>query len=218
MKKIIFITLLLAGIIFLASCGKKDSFVEEYDLPKDHVMVEKTPEEIFAAAENKEHFILMFGFSSCAYCQAFVPIINEVADELDFEIWYWDPKEDRADLTEDYLKMLDLVGLQRPTSENREDQSVGYDRISVPFVSIINYGKVDYFPDNAWPTTFPDGKVVNDGYSKVEVDGELKVLATYMWDDLLYTKEEIKTEEVQNELKDTLKRLLFYSKCGSCDA
>ncbi len=204
MKKLLTILILIGGALFLASCGEKDNLVEEYGLPEDHVIVEKTSEEIFTAQENSKSFIIMFGFPECPYCQAAIPVISSTAKNMNLEVWYWNPKEDRTNMTETYLKMLDLVGLQRPASEDRENQTVGYDRIAVPFVAVINDGKVGYYPDNQLSLTFPEGENVAGGHTKVDVDGQEKIISTYMWD---ASRDQLEDAEVLDALAVKLEEL-----------
>ncbi len=162
MKKIVLVVLGLVAIFALAGC--KDDFMKDYEQldDRDHIFVEKTADEIFEAAENKEHFILYLGFPECPWCQSLVPVLNEAAKDMDKpEVWYYNIKEDRAALNETYLKMVELVGLQRPTVENgkvvgehagkNENGVAGVNRIAVPFTAVMNSGKIEYFPDISWP-------------------------------------------------------------------
>ncbi len=225
MKKIFLVVFLLIGVIALSACNQGSGekyFLDEYSKlnDKDHLIKNKTANEIFTASKNEEHFVLFFGFPECPWCQGIISALNETAKSMDIkEVWYWNPKEDRANLSEDYLKMLDLVGLKRPINENGEletdieKQTPGYNRIAVPFIAVINSGKVDYYPHNQWPTTFADGENVSGSYTRMEVSGEYKVLSTFMWD---IPKSEIYEEAKQNELKEALKKLFDISKCGTC--
>lgn len=54
--------------------------------------------------------IVFFGFPSCAWCQKYVPVLNEAAIEYDIkEIYYVDIKYDRKNNTEKYIELLRLL-------------------------------------------------------------------------------------------------------------
>lgn len=54
----------------------------------DHVFYDMSVKQMKEAVENKETFVVYFGFSSCPYCNIAMPILNEVAKENDAFIFY----------------------------------------------------------------------------------------------------------------------------------
>ncbi|MEM9424626.1 MAG: hypothetical protein AAF975_07565 [Spirochaetota bacterium] len=243
--------LLLLLILFLGACTSKENmlnhqdFLERYQLLEDpeHILLGKTSEQILRAAQNGESFILLLGFDTCPWCQVLVPVLNAEAKERHIaEIWYWDPKNFRGDgrkvkHAKEYLQMLDLIGLERPT--NNADKGVaGISRISVPFVAAINYGEVGTFEEV--PIQPGEGRVMRDSEGEAIEGGDDtiryqdgfmltpngEVLAAYMWDDLLtgyQTPPEYKSrlewlnrEEFVAPLRNSLRTLLNISACGLC--
>lgn len=240
------IALVFLSLVIFTGCSKSVDVDEgiqgSYNLPENHVMVKVSADEIFQAAERGESFILYLGFPECPWCQVLTPTLNEVATEKQItEIWYWNPKEYRGDPAkgkehhEDYLRMLDLIGLERPPKDEKGVN--GISRVSVPFVAVINDGKADTF--DTPPATLGKGKLMRDVSGKettvIEeiryqdgwiVNGEGEFVTAYMWDDLVtgYQVPEgyedkvqwLSIEEFEPVRKEALSKLLNTSKCASC--
>lgn len=86
--------------------------------------------------------MIYFGFSSCQRCQHYVPYLNQVAQKEGIDkIYYTDIKEERAQNSEIYQKIVDVL------KEYLLDDEEGNPRIYVPDVTIINKGAI-IFHDN----------------------------------------------------------------------
>jgi thiol-disulfide isomerase/thioredoxin len=151
MKKIKFLLVLFVAIILLTGCSKKESevvetdatkFKEEYEslngtinessgseirtisISEDNPIIYKEAGDIVSAIENKETFLVYFGFASCPWCRSVVPTMLSVASNLGIKkIYYVDVSEIRDTLTlddnnkvveskkgtDDYYELLDLL-------------------------------------------------------------------------------------------------------------
>ena len=112
-------------------------FSEEYnEVTEDNVFVYRTMDEIIKILENGTGVVYL-GFPECKWCQRYVKYLNEVAYEEDIEkIYYYNIKEDRENNTENYQKIIELLGNYVPYDEE------GNRRIYVPAVIYVNEGKI----------------------------------------------------------------------------
>lgn len=187
MKKIlksIFIFLIVC--CFTAACTKENEevitdavrFKEEYEsingeirekdgktirsvtIPEDNPMVYKTAEELVEMIQNKETFVVYFGFKDCPWCRSMVSTMIEVANDLNIsKVYYVDVKEIRDTLTisedgevviskegtEAYKKLLDLLANVLDdytlTDSNGKKMKTNEKRIYAPNVVAIKNGE-----------------------------------------------------------------------------
>ena len=81
--------------------------------------------------------IVYFGFASCPWCKAYVPILNEVTKENKVgTIYYYDIKDIRAKNTKEYQELVKILSdyLSSDMDENK--------RIYVPDVYFVKNGKI----------------------------------------------------------------------------
>lgn len=121
MKKIINLILILLLVITVTGCEKKESkptdaerFKEEYEslnnqtrekdgkkirslsIAEDNPMIYKTAEEIAKMMDEKETFLVYFGFKDCPWCRSVVEELIHVAKDKNIgRIYYVDVKEIR---------------------------------------------------------------------------------------------------------------------------
>ena len=154
-KKNIFITigvivLILIGVVsflLIDKDDKKDSnnkvnedakkFSAEYKtIDEDNVFVYRDIDEIIRIME-KGTGVVYLGFPECPWCGAYVKYLNEVAKEVGIEkIYYYNILNDRKDETEEYKKILDILG------DNLQNDEEGNPRVYVPNVSFHIDGEV----------------------------------------------------------------------------
>lgn len=145
MKKVLVLGL---SILFLAGCSVKPiedlsndgkRFSEEYSTIKvseKNPMVYKTDKEIIDILKSGTG-IIYFGFPECPWCQNAVPVLIEAAKEMDIkEIYYFDPKEIRANDTNTYKEIVKLLGDNLTSDEN------GNKKLYVPDVYFVSDGKI----------------------------------------------------------------------------
>lgn len=134
MKKILAIILTLTLLITLTGCTNKKSdaykFKEEYEsinneknektgkenrkivIDKENPFIYSTAEEIAEKMENKETFIVYFGFKDCPWCRSIIEELISAAKDNNVEkIYYVDVKEIRD------VKELDEEGNVKTTIE-----------------------------------------------------------------------------------------------------
>lgn len=112
-------------------------FSEEYiEVTDDNVFKYKTIDEIINILE-KGTGIIYFGFPECPWCQRYVTYLNESAKEVGIEnIYYLNILEDRNNNTENYQKIVSILG------ENLQYDEEGNLRIFVPNVTMIINGEI----------------------------------------------------------------------------
>ncbi|NLA33922.1 MAG: hypothetical protein GX861_03585 [Tenericutes bacterium] len=135
--------LLIALIIFVAGCEiktvdevKENTFALEYHLDFNHPYKYITPEEAIDFLQEGSG-IIMFGFSSCPWCQSMVNILYEVAKDKNInEIYYLDIKKIREQNTEEYQQIVNI--LNDYLYEDKDNNK----RIYVPDIYFLNEGKI----------------------------------------------------------------------------
>lgn len=195
MKKIFLSLLILICAFLLTGCNNKKTdaikFKEEYEsinnketenkehkyrelnISKDNPFVYATEDEIVEKINNKESFIVYFGFKECPWCRSVLEeLIHAAKDKKVDKIYYVDVLDIRdvkelengeikttKEGTEGYMKLIELLGDVLDdytlTNENEESIKVGEKRIYAPNVVAISSGKAikletgtpDYFED-----------------------------------------------------------------------
>ncbi len=183
MKKLLFGCITTVTATSLTSCIGEDYFLENYENLKDeeHVFYEAEVDEVIdiLSGDTEGAYVIYFGFPSCPWCQSLTPVLNEVAKDNYLHkkekgqdvIYYYDLKGIRGDLTEEYLLILDELGLERPIEG--EDQVSGVNRISVPYIVGVNDGEVidQYFWDDTIvpKDNLEDEVVLSDLYDRLDI-------------------------------------------------
>lgn len=112
-------------------------FYREYpDVSKDNKFEYATIDQVLEVI-NKGTGIIYFGFPSCPWCQAYVPVLDEVIREQSIsKVYYYNPKDIREKNTEEYKRLTTLLG------DYLENDKNGNKRLYVPHVFVIKDGKV----------------------------------------------------------------------------
>lgn len=194
-KKKVLILVVLLIIVVLAVCifiavkdSDKDSyrFKKEYEslngtetesgkkirnvvIDSDNPMKYSTAEEIVKKIENKETFVVYFGFAECPWCRSMIEnLINTAKKKNIEEIYYVDilkirDKKEIVDSEvktteegdESYMKLLEYLGdvLDNYTLTDEEDNEVdaGEKRIYAPNLIAVVNGKVEKKQDGISP-------------------------------------------------------------------
>ena len=146
MKKKILLIIPLIITFLLIGCSKKENdaqkFAKEYTtVTEDNYFVYKSSEEIIKILENGTGVVYL-GFPECPWCQAYVPMLNEVADQEGLEkIYYYNVLEARKNNTEDYQKMVSIL------SDYLQYDDEGNKRIYVPAIIFVSKGEIVGFDD-----------------------------------------------------------------------
>lgn len=115
-KFAIFLGIIFLGLFVFSACSKEtdaSKFKKEYEslngtksasgkdireiiVDKDNPIIYKTAEEIVTMIENKETFVVYFGFPDCPWCRSVLPTLFEVSKDLNLsKIYYVNVKEIR---------------------------------------------------------------------------------------------------------------------------
>ncbi|MEG2232443.1 MAG: hypothetical protein RRY16_00485 [Bacilli bacterium] len=144
-KNIIIISCVLIiaiGIFYFCNSNKEvktdsQKFALEYkNVPDKNLFVYRNIDNIISILKGGTGIIYL-GFPECPWCQAYVPILNEVAIESKLDkIFYFNIKEERAKNTDDYQLLVSLLAGQLYFNDE------GKERIYVPDVIIVKNGKI----------------------------------------------------------------------------
>lgn len=144
-RKILIIYIILA--LLITGCNKNENndskkIAEEYtQISEYNYFVYRNSEEIIKILEHGTGVVYL-GFPECPWCQAYVPILNEVADIEGLEkIYYLNILEDRKNNTEDYQKIVKIL------EEYLQYDEEGNKRIYVPAVIFVADGEIVGFDD-----------------------------------------------------------------------
>lgn len=75
---------------------KDGKMIRSIKIPKKNPMIYASEEDILKMMDNKESFLVYFGFNDCPWCRSVVPKLIECANDLGLDkIYYVDVKEIR---------------------------------------------------------------------------------------------------------------------------
>ena len=135
----VIILIALGLIIFFMTRDKVETknLSDEYTLlPKDNLFVYRDSDEIIKILKNGTGIVFL-GFPECKWCQAYVPILDEVAKEEGVEkIYYYNILEDRKENNKTYKEMVKLLKKYLDFDEE------GNERIFVPEVAFVVKGLI----------------------------------------------------------------------------
>ncbi len=183
MKKILLIVLVVTLLVGLTGCKKKEkdnfdkyNFREEYmsinglesssgktirpiTISEDHAFVYATAEELVEKIENKESFLVYFGFPTCPWCRSILEQLDKAINDKKIDKIYYvnvldirDVREvnENGDIvttkegSEGYQKLLTLIGdvlEDYSLTKDGESISAGEKRIYAPNIVAIAKGK-----------------------------------------------------------------------------
>ena len=112
-------------------------FLEEYpDVEHSELFAYRSAEEIIDILEHGTGIVYL-GFPECQWCQAYAPKLASLAAEAGIKkIYYFNIREDRAKNTEDYQKIVSLLG------DRLQYNDEGKPTIFVPNVTYVIDGKI----------------------------------------------------------------------------
>ena len=148
MKKKILLIIPLVLTFILVGCTKdkketdSEKFAKEYNnITEDNYFVYRDIDEIIKILEHGTGVVYL-GFPECPWCQAYVPMLNEVADIEGLEkIYYYNIYEDRKNNTASYQQIVNLIG------EYLQYDEEGNKRIYVPAIIVVSEGQIIGFDD-----------------------------------------------------------------------
>ena len=145
-KLLLIIPIIFAFLLVGCTKDKKETdaqkFAKEYtQLTEDNYFVYRDNEEIIKILEHGTG-VIYFGFPECPWCQAYVPMLNEVADIEGLEkIYYYNIYEDRKNNTEFYQQVVGII------NDYLQYDDEGNKRIYVPAIVVVADGEVVGFDD-----------------------------------------------------------------------
>ena len=140
--------------------GETNDYGKTYrtlNISKKNKMKYSTAKEIVRKTENKETFIVYFGFSKCPWCRSMIENLVKLSIENDIDVYYVDVLEIRDTIEyvdgelkttkegdKDYMKLVELYSnvLSDYTISNGDEKiSAGEKRIYAPNVIAVIDGK-----------------------------------------------------------------------------
>ena len=148
MKKKLLLIIPLVLTFILVGCTKEEKetdaekFAKEYTtVTDDNYFVYRNIDEIIKILEHGTGVVYL-GFPECPWCQAYVSMLNEVADIEGLEkIYYYNIYEDRKNNTDSYQKIVNIIG------EHLQYDDEGNKRIYVPAIIVVSEGQIIGFDD-----------------------------------------------------------------------
>ena len=180
MKKLVLIIIIVFSLFLFTGCVDKTTdaykFKEEYEskntkdngfgkkyrslnISNDNPFIYQTADELVERVENKETFIVYFGFSECPWCRSIIEeLIHAAKDKKIDKIYYVDIQKIRdikeADRngniittkegTTAYMKLIEnfsnVLSDYTIMNDNSEKVSAGEKRIYAPNVIVVSHG------------------------------------------------------------------------------
>lgn len=136
---LIVLVFIISLVLFVFSLNNNDSkkFSKEYPTVTDeNVFVYSDINEIIELLDDGTGVIYL-GFPECQWCQAYVPMLNEVAKEKGIEeIHYFNIREDRKENTKGYQEIVDELDDILDLDEEKNP------RVYVPYIVVVEDGEV----------------------------------------------------------------------------
>lgn len=172
---VLFIALGVLGYLYLNKekntnvDGKR--FAEEYtSVTEDNVFVYRNIDEIINILEHGTGVVYL-GFPECPWCTAYVPYLNEVAQDNDVEkVYYYNILNDRKENNDNYKKLVDIL------KDYLKFDEEGNKRIYAPSVIAVKNGEIiDFDDETAWDTK--GYKTPEEYWQNEDLEGLKKKLA-----------------------------------------
>lgn len=139
----ILVALLCVGCKGSSTPSKADMSGYDNFNDQDHVFVVSDVKDFASHLDQKETFVTYFGFNTCPWCNAAMPILNDTAKELNQTIYYINtrPNNSVTNNTEipDYDLLVEKIG------DIFELDTDGKPHLYVPFVIYVKNGEVVYY-------------------------------------------------------------------------
>ena len=150
MKKKRWLILPIIVLLLLVGCTKNDNeekedakkFASEYtQVDEENYYVYRDSEEIIKILEHGTGIVYL-GFPECPWCQAYVPMLNEIADIEGLEkIYYYNILDARKNNTDDYQQIVNIL------KDYLQYDDEGNKRVYVPAVIAVLDGEIIGFDD-----------------------------------------------------------------------
>lgn len=181
MKKIVLTVTILLSLFLLTGCvdkttdaykfkkeyesmnGKDNGFGKKYrslKISNDNPFIYQTPEELLERVNDRETFIVYFGFSECPWCRSILEELINVAKDKNIEkIYYVNIKDIRDQMETDtngniivtkegnsaYMELIgkfdNVLSEYTIKKDNGETINTGEKRIYAPNVIVVSRGK-----------------------------------------------------------------------------
>ncbi|MBQ6130091.1 hypothetical protein IJI72_00095 [Candidatus Saccharibacteria bacterium] len=152
------VLLFIAAIIFSFLLGGlilefPDKTSKNPDAPrfaKEYTSVEKSNVFHYLSAEKTVKLlesgtgVVFLGYPECPWCQAYAPMLNEVAKAYDVKVYYYNTYDDWQNNTPEYQKITELLG------DYLQFDNVGNRHLYVPNVAFVVDGQI---VANDWETS-----------------------------------------------------------------
>lgn len=145
-KKILFLIIIPIVIIVSIIALNKEKILKKEDsilIYEEYGTISKQNKFEYMSIDEAINFVkggtgvIYFGFPECKWCKAYLPILEEVANErYNEKIYYCNIKEDRNKNSKEYQELVNIL------SEYLYDDENGNKRIYVPDTYFIKNGQI----------------------------------------------------------------------------
>ncbi len=122
----------------VADMGEYETLIGE-----SHVFIEKTMAEVNQYFEDRESFIVYYGFSSCPWCIEAVPVLNDLAKENNRKVIYVDIRssgeDQRVETNDEYVHLMEWIEKYSLLDDE------GSPRLYVPAVYFVSDGEIEVY-------------------------------------------------------------------------
>ena len=186
--------------------SKNGKNIRKLDIDKENPFVYKTPNDIISMMNNKESFVVYFGFPSCPWCRSILPSLISVAKDYDVSKIYYVNIYDIRD-----TKEIDETGKIITTKEGTKEYNIlleKFKNVLSDYVLIneknkeVKTGEKRIFSPNIIAVVNGKAKKITTGISDKQDDGYMEL-----------------TEEMKNDMYKSIEKVIkVYSKeNAACD-
>lgn len=171
------VLVMLFSVMIFSSCQQEDAIMKDYPsiIDINHVFKETTVKDVISKLEKKESFYLVMGFPECPWCQALMPVLNEVAKESEITVYYLNIKTMRDN--EDDVNHHNYLQLEQQYFKEAVDMEKG--KMNAPTFVKVENGRLKQYHLNTVSTHRLNENNVLPPLTDVEKDELISILKNF---------------------------------------
>lgn len=168
------------------SSGSSSAESAEVNIAEEYELLAEDNSFYAGEKENIERFIrhgtgiLVLGFPACPWCQAYLPMLDEVLKDNDMTAMYYNIRVDKTEDRPFYDLISDVIEEVNDTGEQIiQYNNDGLQTIYMPLVLFIDNGRITYF-NNETSMENSDEITPEEYWSEEKVDALKQQLAVHV--------------------------------------